>query len=267
MGHIMYILVQCSASHIVLKSRQDSVRFREIKKIIDMPPPLISQHDEAFEACVAALTPDIPLLMHGSGDVIPQNVDPASAALVARLTTDYITELCHAAIDAHDIWTDGAGGLLPPPPVEPKKLHPMPYSEEQKAKRRKPGVEYWDDPLPDPVIRGEPRPTPPKPSWVGLHGVDLEQTSRIRANHVQMAMDAQSFLFPIRHDAELYHRVTTLEEARNEIQKILEDSALTEFIQEEFMKQKEDDDVDELIEAEWPGLQSILPIHTHEESQ
>jgi hypothetical protein len=229
-----------------------------------MHVPLNSQHHEAFEACVTALAPDIPLLMHGSGDVMPQHVDPASAALVARLTTDYITELCYAAIDAHDIWTDGAGGLLPPPEVEPKKLHPMPYSEEKKAKRRKPGEEYWDDPLPDPVIRGESRSTPQQSPWVGLHGVDLEQTSRIRANHIQMAIDEQSFLFPIRHDAELYHRVTTLVEARNEIQKILEDSVVTEFIQEEFMKQKEDDDVEELIEAEWPGLQSILPTHTHD---
>ena len=181
---------------------------------LSMPVPISSKYDEAFETCVAALGPDMPLLMHGAGDVIPEHVDPASAALVARLTTDYITKLCSAAVvDAHDILTDGAGGMLPPPALE-KKLHPMSYFDELKHKKRKiPGEEYWDDPLPNPNIKGISKPSKQQ-AWVGLNGVDFYQASRSRKRHIQQAIDAQSFVFPICHDAELYQRVVQLQAAR-----------------------------------------------------
>ena len=53
--------------------------------------------------------------MHGSGDVEPSHVDPATAHLVADLTATYVGQLVDAAVDAHDILTDGAGGIRPPP--------------------------------------------------------------------------------------------------------------------------------------------------------
>jgi hypothetical protein len=233
-----------------------------------MPVPISSKHEEAFEKCVAALGPDMPLLMHGSGDVRPERVDQDSAALVARLTTEYISKLCSAAVvDAHDILTDGAGGMLPPPAIQ-KTLHPMPYSEELKhpEKRKSPGEEYWDDPLPNPKVKGTSKPSsepqPQQQPWVGLHGVDFYQASRTRKRHIQHAIDAQSFVFPICHDAELYQRVVQLQAAQRETQRILEDSVITELIQEEYSKPKEDDEEEEeLLDPEWPGMHSILPMH------
>lgn len=235
-----------------------------------MPVPISSQHDEAFEKCVAALVPDMPLLMHGAGDVLPEHVDMESAALVARLTTDYITKLCSAAVmDAHDILTDGAGGMLPPPAI-PKTLHPMPYSEELKhsKKRKTPGEEYWDDPLPNPTIKSTSKASSEQQQqnkmqpWVGLHGVDVYEASRIRKRHIQLAIDTQSFVFPICHDAELYQRVVQLQAAQRETQRILEDSVITELIQEEFSKPKEDEEEEEeVMDPEWPGMNAILPIH------
>ena len=227
-----------------------------------MTVPISSKHEEEFDRCTSALIPDMPLLMYGAGDVTPDAVDKESAALVARLTTEYITQLCCAAVDAHDILSDGAGGLLPPPALE-KKLIPLPYSEEQKNKRRKPGEEYWDDPLPNPNKKGSAS-TPKLDYWVGLHGVDLQQTSRIRQRHIQNAIETQSFVFPICHDSELYQRVVHLQAARREVHQVLENGVIMDLIQEEIAKQKDDEeDVDDLVDPEWPGMEGLqlLPIH------
>jgi hypothetical protein len=44
----------------------------------------------------------------------------------------------------------------------------------------------------------------------------------------------------------------------------LEDSVVTEMIQEEFVKQKYDDDDDDMADPEWPGFEALLPIHKFE---
>lgn len=97
-----------------------------------MPPPLFSTSESlqsAHDALVAALTPTIPLLLHGSGGsgsgdgVNAHNptcttatvVDAGAAHLVADLTAAYVGQLVDAAVEAHDILTDGAGGVRPPP--------------------------------------------------------------------------------------------------------------------------------------------------------
>ena len=97
-----------------------------------MPPPLFSNAQSlqsAHDALVAALTPTIPLLLHGSGGsgsgdgVNAHNptcttetvVDAGTAHLVADLTAAYVGQLVDAAVEAHDILTDGAGGVRPPP--------------------------------------------------------------------------------------------------------------------------------------------------------
>ena len=97
-----------------------------------MPPPLFSASESlqsAHDALVAALTPTIPLLLHGSGGsgsgdgVNAHNptcttatvVDAGAAHLVADLTAAYVGQLVDAAVEAHDILTDGAGGIRPPP--------------------------------------------------------------------------------------------------------------------------------------------------------
>jgi len=67
-----------------------------------------------------AILPDLPFLMHGSGDALPQNVHPSSVALLAQLIERYVSDLVSAAMDAHDVFTDGevvgGGGCLPMPP-------------------------------------------------------------------------------------------------------------------------------------------------------
>ena len=54
-----------------------------------------------------SLIPDLPLLMYGSGDVPPANVDPISVATLATFVEQYVAKLISAALDAHDIYTDG----------------------------------------------------------------------------------------------------------------------------------------------------------------
>lgn len=126
-----------------------------------------------------ALLPDLPLLMHGSGDVLPEHVNPKSVAVLAQLTERYIASLVSAAVDAHDIFTDGevvgGGACLGIPPFassagataaadsdseddnnnfsakeESDEARKRKRSEKDKIskkfKQRK--IDYWDQPLP-----------------------------------------------------------------------------------------------------------------------
>jgi hypothetical protein len=254
---------------------------------IDPNAPLSSHHQAAFDKCVAAIVPDMPLLMHGAGDVSPTAVRDDTAVLLARLTADYMTKLVSAAVDAHDILTDGAGGMLPPPSEASREIHPLPYSEERKRKRKTPGEEYWDDPVPDPVIKphssssssrrhhhsssiSSTKASAKKP-WVGLAGVDLQEATRTRKKHVQQAIGTQSFIFPICHDAELYQRVMQLQAARREIQQVLEDSVVMDLMHTEHNKDLEEEDeaaaadAAAMMESEWAGLRAMLPIHAFRE--
>jgi hypothetical protein len=252
----------------------------------DPNAPVSSHHEAAFDKCVAAIVPDMPLLMHGAGDVRPTAVRDDTAVLLAQLTTEYMTKLVSAAVDAHDILTDGAGGMLPPPSEASREIHPLPYSEERKRKRKTPGEEYWDDPVPDPVIKPQSSSsssssrrhhhsssssssttkTPAKKPWVGLAGVDLQEATRTRKKHIQQAIGTQSFIFPICHDAELYQRVMQLQAARREIQQVLEDSVVMDLIHTEHNKDLEEEEEaaaaeTAMMESEWPGLRAFLPIH------
>jgi hypothetical protein len=127
-----------------------------------------------YKSLAHALIPDLPLLMHGSGDVLPEQVDPVSVATLARLIENYVASLVRAAVDAHDIFTDGGvvGGdafLGPPPFGDPARggesddEDEFAYEDDEttatkkrkkKASRRKKRarIDYWDMPLP-PVKR------------------------------------------------------------------------------------------------------------------
>ena len=120
-----------------------------------------------------ALLPDLPLLMHGSGDVLPENVNPKSVAVLAQLTERYIASLVSAALDAHDIFTDGevvgGGACLGIPPFasstaadsdsEDDSAYNTKEENEETMKKRKRKdkisrkfkqrkIDYWDQPLP-----------------------------------------------------------------------------------------------------------------------
>lgn len=119
-----------------------------------------------------ALIPDLPLLMHGSGDVLPEQVDPVSVATLARLIENYVASLVSAAVDAHDIFTDGevVGGsaCLGPPPFrapaggresdgddaevdfddDEKATKKRKTKERASRRQKKANIDYWDLPLP-----------------------------------------------------------------------------------------------------------------------
>jgi hypothetical protein len=129
-----------------------------------------------YKSFAHALIPDLPLLMHGSGDVLPEQVNPVSVATLARLIENYVASLVRAAVDAHDIFTDGqvVGGdtFLGPPPFgdpacggESDDEDEFAYEDDEttatkkrkkKASRRKKRakIDYWDLPLP-PVKRDD----------------------------------------------------------------------------------------------------------------
>lgn len=164
--------------------------------------------EDNAEAFIKGIIPDLPLLMYSSGDAHPTQVDPATVHLIATLTKDYVERLVEAAVDAHDILTDGSGGVLPKAAYEKRKR------------------DDWDDDLPSPKIKNHSRKTQggyrredgntgggvvSDEQWQGAKGVNLYE-NRIRCPHqsIPRAIGAQSFIFPICHDAELYNKVNEL---------------------------------------------------------
>lgn len=130
---------------------------------------------QAFTEAVAALSRDMPILMHGSGDVLPDQVDPATVQMLSELTARYISNLVDAAIDAQELLAGGQQAVArPPPPRYPRSRNPPLPSEPEpattttkkksdkddnttkssKLKKRphRPDVDYWDEPLPEPKI-------------------------------------------------------------------------------------------------------------------
>jgi hypothetical protein len=98
-----------------------TTQLNDRKKKTDAATEAAAQHKKASRSSLAhSLLPDLPLLMHGSGDVLPEHVNPKSVAVLAQLTENYVEKLVRAAMDAHDIFTDGevvgGGACLGIPP-------------------------------------------------------------------------------------------------------------------------------------------------------
>ncbi|KAG7368785.1 hypothetical protein IV203_031528 [Nitzschia inconspicua] len=95
----------------------------------DNPKPKNQVSLNAYSEIVQALSKDMPLIMHGSGDV--RETNPESELLLSKLTADYISNLVEAAVDAHAILNGGHRPPLPPPPPPYKKRKepplPAPY--------------------------------------------------------------------------------------------------------------------------------------------
>lgn len=88
---------------------------------------------EAYSEIVDALSKDMPLIMHGSGDVPVWDVNPQSSRILAKLTADYISNLVEAAVDSQEILNDGERPSLPPPPLKSKERRrkaPLPSAYE-----------------------------------------------------------------------------------------------------------------------------------------
>ena len=67
----------------------------------------------AYAELIDAIKPDLPLLMHGSGHVHMNDIDPGSVPLLSDVTASYVSNLVSAAVDAHTMLTDGSG-VAPP---------------------------------------------------------------------------------------------------------------------------------------------------------
>jgi len=81
---------------------------------------------EAYSEIVDALSRDMPLIMHGSGDVQMWDVNPQSSRVLAQLTANYIANLVEAAVDSQEILNDGERPPLPPPPLRSKETSRKP---------------------------------------------------------------------------------------------------------------------------------------------
>lgn len=299
------------------------IQLRYNYRYSSMPPLKKSRNElsqEAFAQVVAALEKDMPLVMHGSGDVPPSAVHPESVRLLSELTANYIAELVHAAVDSHEL-VNGGSQPLPPPPLAAKSRKtatPRPYEEgendpsshvvangnkillnqHQRKKRRRITDEFWDEPLPEPKIKNRPTKTRetqgpkfegvPVDEWVGVSGVDFFESSRARNAHVSLpaAIGTQSFIFPVCHDVGLYGKVLDVQAARRNIAPLLADPVIQDVLRNEGTLQgpgalrkrdkkrsttatgeeedpEETDSEDEQgNRATWPGLESLLPLHT-----
>lgn len=224
--------------------------------------------NKTFQSTVAKLAQDMPLLMHGAGDVLPNEVHPDTAGLLAALTTHYIEQLVVAAIDAHQMARDNNSirkePWLPPPafqkslqpsiPSPPEPVlppHQRHHGDKQKQqqhhtrKRKLRSVaQYWDEPLPEPkIVTGEVMTDSTKKDeqkedvdqWVGVAGVDLFH-DRTRSAYVQApaALSTQSFVFPLCHDTYTYGRIVEQQTFKqHSLEPVLVDRVVMEMVQAE----------------------------------
>ena len=139
--------------------------------------------ENSFSSIVEALMTDVPLLLHGSGDVVPSQVNPETVHLVSCLTAQYIEKLVDASLDSHFTFLDHPEVFHVPPPSFPRyRLPPKPppfsvpkpasadatggttstasksdkgRKKEEPERKRPPKrlrEEYWDEGIPMPKI-------------------------------------------------------------------------------------------------------------------
>ncbi|GAX21331.1 hypothetical protein FisN_1Lh167 [Fistulifera solaris] len=206
----------------------------------------------------------MPLLMHGAGDVVPNEVNPDTAALLAALTTHYMEQLVQAAIDAHQMSRDNNSKdpslpprslqkslqpplPSPPEPVFPRHLYNSLDNQTTHKRKRRSTIQYWDEPLPEPKIGDETvrnesssSSSPPEDAdtWVGLAGVDFFH-DRTRMAYVQApaALTTQSFIFPLCHDTYTYGRIVEQQAFKQSLEPVLVDRVVMEMVQAEGQQQ------------------------------
>ena len=270
----------------------------------------LSRLEASFRKTVEGLSVDTPLIMHGSGDVDPSLVSPETVQLVSSLTAQYVSNLVDAAIDSHKILASDTGmhpdrvldaplppfrnsvrSRAPPKPVSPE----LQQVAKRKRKRVRGSDDYWDQPLPEPKIKGSDQGVGGIKSihvdeWVGLVGVDLRE-DRVRSSYVRgiEALSTSSFVFPVCHDVYAYGRVRAAQSAKRSIQPLLVQQPLIDMIQEDHNDSrtekksekndvsdpedeenddekgsddggKKDDEDDEEAGPTWPGIDRILPL-------
>jgi hypothetical protein len=204
-----------------------------------------------------ALLPALPLLMHSSGDASPSSVDPSCVAFLSQRIEAYIRQLVSAAMDAHDVFTDGevvgGGAVLGVPPFikRPRESITVDSTRVEASAGKKRRIDYWDTPLDahDDVSSEDddaPLASQRRHSSSSLNsedeinfseslcGVLDVHSKRVRKHYVGgSAMDVKSFIFPICHDAALYQRVKEVQAERRRIAPEIECPAISDAVREE----------------------------------
>lgn len=218
---------------------------------------------DAKDRFIDAIIPDLPLIMHGSGDVTPSQVDMGTTSLLAELTATYVYDLVQAAVDSHDILTDGAGGLLPPPPpnfCDVTNDNSTKKKRQRKTEEKEP-EDNWEGPLPIPKIfktnagalmggtkrqfvskaiyedsriKDVPQSYESSLSWKGAKGINLFP-NRIRNHYAATptTIGPQCFIYPISHDAQLDNRVKTLLTEQKEFSDVMLNQAVVKYAKED----------------------------------
>lgn len=220
--------------------------------------------NKAYGRAIESISKDMPFLQHGSGDVYPSEVLPATAQLLATLTVQYMTQLVDAALDAQSMQCDASQPqMLPPPKFPPRRVPPLPPPlaaatttttttlTTSKKRRKRAGDEFWDEPV-VPKIRPKnhssnsnsntlaaKRPTPID-EWVGVAGVDCLETSRARAAYVRgpHSLSTHCFLFPVCHDVYAYGRVLEVQAAKRSLEPLLLDPVVADMVRTEGRRTK-----------------------------
>jgi|AntRauTorckE5430_2_1112549.scaffolds.fasta_scaffold02191_1 hypothetical protein len=197
-----------------------------------------SENTNPTQNFINALIPDLPLLMYGSGDVHPTQTNPATVELIATLTAQYVEKLVYAAVDAQDILTDGAGGNLPKQVFQKRKREddwsqdlPMPKIRSELNLEREGGKRASADPD---NLAAAPLEDCDSENGEYVKGLDI-YPNRIREPHsdIPSTIGAQSFVFPICHDAEMYSKVQENKTFKAQLDETLVDSTVMDFIKEE----------------------------------
>ena len=217
----------------------------------------------AHAELIEAIKPDLPLLMHGSGDVHMDDVDPGSLSLLADLTASYISNLVSVAVDAHDVLTDGSG-VSPPTNITNNEAKSNTNENEEKEDGD------WDVSLPPSKRNKSINDKPNEPNngndddvnWIGALGIDA--LSSRRRPKPSSSIGTQCFMFPMYHDAALCGRVIEVQAARRKITPVIMDQTMLDMIKEEGSSTAASNgsgDNGEGGAANWPFDNSFLPIY------
>lgn len=213
-------------------------------------------HVEPTNSLAIDLLPSLPLLMHSAGDALPEEVSPESTAVLSTLVEQYISSLVTAAMDAHDVRTNGevvGGGAVLGIPYFNEKRQSESSASNNGGVSKKRKIEYWDEPLKseDDIISSEEDDAPllasgrrsSISSTSSLNEMKAVctaalldiHTSRSRKHYVTpaTALDVKSFIFPICHDAVLYQRVKELQSQRRQIKRDLTEGQFMKAMREE----------------------------------
>ena len=255
-------------------------------KEVSNPTSSTSTHqlEKASRVLAQSLFQDLPLLMYGSGDIYPyssshphlpppssstnnpdrknsnMNLDSNTVSLLSELTAGFIFDLVTAAVDSHDIYTDGengdGGGIIPMPVITSSfttTKNEVDGSSSGKNSNdqidsnisRKRHSRDWEEELPMPIILSKKKQEPQqqktddqhqnknyrREDWQGVAGVDI-RSNKVRSKYMTSTntINEKSFLLPVYHDKEMYNRAKEILSFHNSALETLFDPGVRQFL-------------------------------------